>query len=309
MDGSGSGKSASYSIPNAYQCLGSYVFTDPKGELYDKTAGYLKQHGYDIKVLNLVRPQYSDGYNPLMHISSELDVDVIANTIVKGQQSESGKSDPYWDDMAEMLLKALIYYLIATRPEEEQNLASCAELVRAANNNGGSNLLTELISQLPYDHPARMYYKSIEIAPEKTYGSILSSLQSKLGKFDSKDIAELTSTDTIDFEEIGNKKTAVYVISSDTHTAYDKKTAVYVISSDTHTAYDFLLTIFFSQMIQQLYDYADLNGGKLKEQTFFILDEFANIGKIPDFDKKISTSRSRKISFSVILQTVDQLEG
>ena len=231
MDGSGSGKSASYSIPNAYQCLGSYVFTDPKGE-------------------------------------------------------------PYWDDMAEMLLKALIYYLIATRPEEEQNLASCAELVRAANKNGGSNLLSDLINQLPYDHPARMYYKSIEIAPEKTYGSILSSLQSKLGKFDSKEIAELTSTDTIDFEQIGSKKTAVYVISS-----------------DTHTAYDFLLTIFFSQMIQQLYDFADKNGGALKEKTFFILDEFANIGKIPDFDKKISTSRSRGISFSVILQNIDQLEA
>ncbi len=191
-----------------------------------------------------------------------------------------------------MLLKALIYYLIATRPEEEQNLASCAELVRAANNNGGGNLLTELMSQLPYDHPARMNYKSIEIASDKTYSSILSSLQSKLGKFDSKEIAELTSTDTINFEDIGNKKTAVYVISS-----------------DTHTAYDFLLTIFFSQMIQQLYDHADKNGGALKEQTFFILDEFANIGKIPDFDKKISTSRSRKISFSVILQNVDQLEA
>ncbi len=291
LDGSGSGKSSAYSIPNAYQCLGSYIFTDPKGELYDRTAGYLKSKGYEIKVLNLVHPQYSDGYNPLMHISSELDVDVIANTIVKGQKTDSG-SDPYWDDMAEMLLKALIYYLIATRPEEEQNLASCAELVRAANNNKGSNLLTELISQLPYDHPARMYYKSIEIAPEKTYGSILSSLQSKLGKFDSKEIAELTSTDTISFEDIGKKKTAVYVISS-----------------DTHTAYDFLLTIFFSQMIQQLYDFADNNGGKLPMQTFFILDEFANIGKIPDFDKKISTSRSRKISFSVILQNLDQLEA
>ena len=256
MDGSGAGKSSAYSIPNAYQCLGSYIFTDPKGELYDRTAGYLKSKGYEIKVLNLVHPQYSDGYNPLMHISSELDVDVIANTIVKGQKTDSG-SDPYWDDMAEMLLKALIYYLIATRPEEEQNLASCAELVRAANNNQGGNLLTELISQLPYDHPARMYYKSIEIAPEKTYGSILSSLQSKLGKFDSKEIAELTSTDTISFEDIGRKKTAVYVISS-----------------DTHTAYDFLLTIFFSQMIQQLYDFADNNGGKLPTQTFFILDEF-----------------------------------
>ena len=292
MDGSGSGKSASYSIPNAYQMLGSYVFTDPKGELYDRTAGFLKAHGYKIKVLNLVRPEYSDGYNPLMHVASGLDVDVIANTIIKGQKAEGASSDPFWDDSAEMLLKALIYYLLATRPEEEQNLASCAELVRAANTNGGNNLLTELMSQLPYDHPARMNYKSIEIAPEKTYSSILSSLQSKLGKFDSKEIAELTSTDTIDFEQIGNEKTAVYVISS-----------------DTHTAYDFLLTIFFAQMIQQLYDYADQNGGALKEQTFFILDEFANIGKIPDFDKKISTSRSRKISFSVILQNIDQLEA
>ncbi len=292
VGGSGSGKSSAYSIPNAYQMLGSYVFTDPKGELYDRTAGFLKQKGYKIKVLNLVNPQFSDGYNPLMHISSEIDVDVIANTIVKGQKTDGGGSDPFWDDSAEMLLKALIYYLIATRPEEEQNLASCAELVRAANSNGGSNLLTDLISQLPYDHPARMNYKSIEIAPEKTYSSILSTLQSKLGKFDSKEIAELTSTDTINFEEIGSRKTAVYVISS-----------------DTHGAYDFLLTIFFSQMIQQLYNFADNNGGKLKERTYFILDEFANIGKIPDFDKKISTSRSRGISFSVILQNLDQLEA
>ena len=292
MDGSGSGKSASYSIPNAFQMLGSYVFTDPKGELYDKTAGFLKQNGYDIKVLNLVNPENSDGYNPLAHIQSELDVDVIANTIIKGQKSEGGGNDPYWDDMAEMLLKALIYYLIADATEEEQNLASCAELVRAANSNGGNNLLSDLINRLPYDHPARMYYKSIEIAPEKTYGSILSSLQSKLGKFDSKEIAEVTSTDTINFNNIGSRKTAVYVISS-----------------DTHTAYDFLLTIFFAQMIQQLYNYADENGGRLKTPVFFILDEFANIGKIPDFDKKISTSRSRGISFSVILQNLDQLEA
>ena len=292
MDGSGAGKSASYVIPNACQLLGSYVFTDPKGELYDKTAGYLKEKGYKIKVLNLVRPQKSDGYNPLLHIKNEIDVDVVANTIVKGQGESVKSSDPYWDDMAEMLLKALIYYLKAVRPPEEQNLASCAELVRAANNNGGDNLLTNLMNQLPFDHPARMNYKSIEIAPEKTYGSILSSLQSKLGKFDSKEIAELTSTNTIDFEEIGKEKTAVYVISS-----------------DTHAAYDFLLTIFFSQMIQQLYDFADESGGALPVPTYFILDEFANIGKIPDFDKKISTSRSRKISFSVILQNLDQLEA
>ena len=291
VGGSGAGKSASYVIPNALQLLGSYVFTDPKGELYDKTAGYFKEKGYDVKVLNLVHPQNSDGYNPLHHINNEIDVDVIANTIVKGQ-GEGKSSDPFWDDMAEMLMKALIYYLKAVRPPEEQSLASCSELVRTANNNGGDNLLTELMNQLPYDHPARMYYKNIEMLPEKTFGSVLGTLQSKLGKFDSREIAEVTSTDTIDFTNIGKTKTVVFVISS-----------------DTHTAYDFLLTIFFSQMIQQLYDFADLNGGALPVPTYFILDEFANIGHIPDFDKKISTSRSRKISFSVILQNLDQLEA
>lgn len=191
-----------------------------------------------------------------------------------------------------MLMKALIYYLMATRPLEEQSLASCSELVRTANSSGGDNILTNLMNQLPMEHPARKYYKNIEMLPEKTFGSVLGTLQSKLGKFDSREIAEVTSTNTIDFTEIGKKKTVVYVISS-----------------DTHTAYDFLLTIFFSQMIQQLYDFADLSGGALPVPTYFILDEFANIGQIPDFDKKISTSRSRKISFSVILQNLDQLEA
>ena len=294
VGGSGSGKSASFSIPNAHQLLGSYIFTDPKGEIYDKTAGYFRENGYSVKILNLVNPESSDSYNPLAHIRSELDVDIIASTIVRGQKSEKagGAQDPYWDNMSELLLKALIYYLMAKRPPEECNLASCAELVRAANNNGDNNLLSDLINQLPYDHPARTNYKSVELASDKTYSSILSSLQSALGKFDSKDIADVTSTNTIDFEELANNKTALFVISS-----------------DTHTAYDFLLTIFFSQLIQQLYDFADKAGGKLPVPMFFILDEFSNIGQIPDFDKKISTSRSRGISFSVILQNLDQLKA
>lgn len=294
VGGSGSGKSASYSIPNAYQMLGSYVFTDPKGELYDKTAGYLKANGYDIKVLNLVNPENSDGYNPLMHIQSEIDVDVIANTIIKGQDSDGKGSDPFWDNNAEMLLKSLIYYLLEKRPKEEINLTSCAEMVRAAASSNGTNLLRELMRELPLSHPARTNFQSVEVVAgsEKTYSSILSTLQSKLGKFDSQEIANVTSTNTINFEDIANHKTAVYVISS-----------------DTHTAYNFLLTIFFAQMIQQLYNYADMNGGRLKVPTYFILDEFANIGQIPDFDKKISTSRSRGISFSVILQNLDQLEA
>ena len=293
VGGSGSGKSSSYTIPNAHQLLGSYIFTDPKGEIYDKTAGYLKKNGYDIKLLNLVNPKSSDSYNPLAHIHSEIDVDVIASTVVKGQKKEgSSTQDPFWDNMSELLLKALIYYLKSARPEEEQNLASCAEMVRAANNNGATNILSEEIHKLPYDHPAVMNFKSVELASDKTYSSILSSLQSALGKFDSPDIADVTSTNTINFDDIAQKKTALYVVSS-----------------DTHTAYDFLLTIFFSQLIQQLYDYADKHGGKLSIPCYFILDEFANIGQIPDFDKKISTSRSRGISFSVILQNLDQLKA
>ena len=292
VGGSGSGKSSSYSIPNAHQQLGSYIFTDPKGELYDRTAGYFKKNGYEVKLLNLVNPESSDSYNPLFHVKSQLDVDIIASTIVRGQKSENSNSDPYWDNMSELLLKSLIYYLIAVRPTEEQNLASCAELVRAANAEGGSSLLADLINQLPYDHPARMNFKSVALASDKTFQSILSSLQSSLGKFDSKEIADVTSTNTIEFEDIATKKTALYVVSS-----------------DTHTAYNFLLTIFFSQMIQQLYDFADKGGGKLPVPVFFILDEFANIGQIPDFDKKISTSRSRGISFSVILQNLDQLKN
>ena len=292
VGGSGSGKSASYSIPNACQLLGSYVFTDPKGELYDKTAGFLRSHGYDIKVLNLVNPENSDSYNPLMHIQNNIDVDIIAHTIVKGQEGGSNSSDPFWDDNAETLLKALIYYLLTVAKDEEKNLASCAELVRAASNKNGSSLLGDLISELPPDNQAVTNYKSIELASDKTYSSILSTLQSKLSKFDSVEIANVTSTNTINFEEIANRKTALYVISS-----------------DTHTAYNFLLTIFFSQLIQQLYDIADKNGGRLKVPLYFILDEFANIGQIPDFDKKISTSRSRGISFSVILQNLDQLEA
>ena len=293
VGGSGSGKSSAYSDPNAHQCLGSYVFTDPKGEIYDTTAGFLKSQGYEIKVLNLVNPTSSDGYNPLFHIQSEMDVDIIASTIVKGQK-KNATDDPFWDNMSEFLLKALIYYLLATRPIEEQNLASCAEMVRAASNNGdNTNTLADLIHQLPPEHLARMNFQSVEVsaASDKTYSSILASLQSALGKFDSQEIADLTSTNTINFEDIGRKKTALYVISS-----------------DTHSAYDFLLTIFFSQMIQHLYDFADKNGGRLPMPTFFILDEFANIGQIPDFDKKISTSRSRGISFSVILQNLDQLK-
>lgn len=294
VGGSGSGKSASYVKPNVKNCLGSYIFTDPKGELYDDTAGYLKERGYEIKLLNLVNPESSDCYNPLSHVRSEIDVDIIANTIIKGQKDGAGSSssDPYWDNTAESLLKALIFYLLSCRPPEEQNLASCAEMVRAASSDGNSSTLHEIMNKLPDNSPARRNFNNVSMASDKTFSTILSSLQSKLGKFDSKVIADVTSSDTIDFNEIATKKIALYVVAS-----------------DTHSAYDFLLTIFFSQLIQQLYDYADKHGGKLTVPAFFMLDEFVNIGQIPDFDKKISTSRSRAISFSVVVQNLEQLKA
>ena len=277
VGGSGSGKSASYVKPNV-----------------KNTAGYLKERGYEIKLLNLVNPESSDCYNPLAHVRSEIDVDIIANTIIKGQKDGAGSSsnDPYWDNTSESLLKALIFYLLSCRPPEEQNLASCAEMVRAASSDGNSSTLHEIMNKLPENSPARRNFNNVAMASDKTFSTILSSLQSKLGKFDSKVIADVTSSDTIDFDEIATKKIALYVVAS-----------------DTHSAYDFLLTIFFSQLIQQLYDYADKHGGKLTVPAFFMLDEFVNIGQIPDFDKKISTSRSRAISFSVVVQNLEQLKA
>ena len=286
IGGSGSGKSASFVTPNVTNLLGSYVFTDPKGELYDKTASYFRENGYEIKVLNLIQPQNSDGFNPLLNINTD--------TIIKGQGGATG-GDEYWDNNAMLLLKAIILLLKEVGYKEEINLASCANLVRLANNSGDFNHLDIMMKELEEEkpgHKARKYYESVKLAADKAYSSILSTLQSKLGKFESIDIAALTATNTIDFKEIG-----------------DKKTALFVISPDTHTTYDFLLTIFFAQMIQALYDHADSNGGGLKVPVFFFLDEFANIGQIPDFDKKISTSRSRRISFNVILQNLDQLEN
>lgn len=297
IGGSGSGKSATFGIPNVLGLLGSYVFTDPKGELYNKTSSYFKENGYKIKVLNLVNTEASDGYNPLLHIKSQPDVDIIVNTIMKGQGDEnksSGGDGDFWDNLAENLFKSVIYFLLSTRPKEEINLATCANLVRAAAaNTGRTNMFEELLELLPHDHLARKYFANVKLSNDKVFASIATTLQSKLSKFDAPNIAALTATDTIDFKSIG-----------------EEKTALFVISPDSQSTYDFILTMFFSQLLQELYAEADKQPDqKLKMPVYFFLDEFANIGQIPEFDKKISTSRSRRISFSIILQNLDQLEA
>lgn len=291
IGGSGSGKSASFAIPNALQMLGSYIFTDPKGELYDRTAGIFKKNGYEVHVINLADPKYSDGYNPLSHIRGTTDVDIITKIISKKDDKGSSKGgDPFWDQTSEALLKAMIYYILLNRPKEEHSLASCLALVRLGGENEGEDLMN-LFMDLPFDNPARRAFETIRLGSEKTFSNILVSLAAKLEAFDSEEIVALTSTNTIEFEELASKKSVLYFITP-----------------ESHSTYDFLMNIFFSQLFQRVYEFGDQNGGKLPVPMFLILDEFANIGRIPNFERVLSTCRSKRLHISIILQSLDQLE-
>lgn len=290
IGGSGSGKSASFAIPNAFQMLGSYIFTDPKGELYDRTAGIFKAKGYKIHVINLADPRYSDGYNPMAHIRNTTDVDIIAKIISKKDDKGGGKGgDPFWDQTSEALLKAMMYYVLLNRPQEEHSLASCLALVRLGGENEGEDLMN-LFMELPFDNPARRAFETIRLGSEKTFSNILVSLAAKLEAFDSEEIAALTSTNTIEFEDLAKEKSVLYFITP-----------------ESHSTYDFLMNIFFSQLFQRLYEFGDQNGGALPVPMFLILDEFANIGRIPNFERVLSTCRSKRLHISIILQSIDQL--
>ena len=291
IGGSGSGKSASFAIPNALQMLGSYCFTDPKGEIYDRTAGLFKKHGYKIYVINLADPKYSDGYNPLAHIRNNMDVDIITKIISeKDNKGNSKSSDPFWDQTSEALLKACIYYIMFNRPKEEHSLASCAALVRYGAENEGEDLM-EIFKALEFDNPARRQFDNIRLGSEKTFSNILVSLAAKLSAFDSQDIAALTACNSLEFEDLAKEKSVVFFITP-----------------ESHGTYDFLMNIFFSQMFQRLYEFGDQNGGALPIPMFLILDEFANIGRIPNFERILSTCRSKKLHISIILQSLDQIE-
>jgi len=293
IGGSGTGKSACYVKPNILQKLGSYVITDPKGELYRETSTYLKNAGWEVKAFNLVDPEFSDRYNPLAHVKDHSDVDIIAHTIVTGGEGDSGSksADPFWDNTAKMLLKACIYYVISILPIEQQNLSSCLNIVRA----GGSDetVFDKLfIDELKPEHPGRKEYEGIRLGADKTKQSIAISLVSKLSHFDTPDMQKITTSNNIDFEALGQKKTAIFVITP-----------------ADHSTYNYIVTIFFSQLLVRLYSQASKNGGTLSQQVYLVMDEFANVGQIPDFSKKLSTTRSLGISVSIIIQSLDQLEG
>ena len=272
--------------------LGSYVITDPKGELYRDTSGFLKANGYEVKVFNLVNPEYSDCYNPILHIEDHADVDKVAELLVVGAKRNAGGSDdPFWDNTAKMLLKACIYYVISVLPPEEQNISSCLNIIRQ----GGADdeVFKKLfIDELKPEHPGRKEYENFSTSADKTKQSIVISAISKINIFDTPAMQKITTSNSFTFEDLG-----------------DKKLAIYVITSTTDSTYDFVSTIFFTQMFQKIFSYADKNGGTLNNQVYFLLDEFANIGQIPDFQKKISVTRQLGISISIVIQALDQLEA
>lgn len=202
-----------------------------------------------------------------------------------------GAEDPFWDNTAKMLLKACIYYVISVLPKEEQNLSSCMNIIRQ----GGADdkvFKRLFLDELKPTHPGRKEYENFSTAADKTMQSIIISTISKITVFDTPSMQRITTSNNINFDDLGRKKLALFVITS---------------AADS--TYDFISTIFFSQMLQKLYLQADNNGGTLNNQVYFLLDEFANIGQIPDFNKKLSTTRSLGISISIVVQSLDQLES
>lgn len=292
VGGSGSGKTACYIKPNIMQCLGSYIITDPKGELYKETSQFLKSEGYDVKAFNLVNPTYSDFYNPIYNICSDQDVDTLAHILVTGANKEGGGGDdPFWDNTAKMLISATIYYVLSVLPLEQQNIGSCLNIIRQGG--ADSSIFEKLfIDDLMPEHPGRIQYESFKTAADKTMQSIVISSISKMRVFDMPAIQRITSSNSINFRDVAKKKTVIYVITS-----------------AAESTYDFVSTMFFSQMFSILYKQADDYGSRLPNQVYFLLDEFANIGQIPDFQKKLSTTRSLGISISIIVQSLDQLEA
>lgn len=287
IGGAGSRKSRGYIMPNMLQMLGSYIVTDPKGENFDTAAGFLQENGYEVRCINLVNPSCSDSYNPLHHIGGTLDVDIVSDALIKNTSKGSTNEDPFWPQAERALLNSCIYYLLQEAPKEEQSLASCLAMVRAGQD---FDWMDDIFMRLPFECMARKSYETFRLAVDKTRAGVLVGLATRLNVFDTPEISAITGSSSIDIDAMGKKKMATFVITP-----------------DSHSAFNFIPTMFFGQVLQRLYFMADQNGGKLDVPVFFLLDEFANTGQIPDFNQKLSTSRSRNINISIVLQSIDQL--
>ena len=300
VGGSGSGKTRFWLKPNLLQCHSSYVITDPKGSIVVECGNALLKNGYKLKILNTINFSKSMHYNPFAYVHSEKDILKLVTTLMTNTKGEGSGGDPFWEKSERLLLTALIAYLHYEAPVEEQNFATLLEMLNTMQvleddeeyQNPVDLLFEELAKKKPNSFAGRQY-KLYKLAAGKTAKSILISCGARLAPFDIQELRDLTMYDELALDTLG-----------------DKKTALFLIMSDTDSTFNFLISMVYTQLFNLLCDKADdVYGGKLPIHVRCLIDECANIGQIPNLEKLVATIRSREISACLVLQARSQLKA
>ena len=300
VGGSGSGKTRFWLKPNLLQCHSSYVVTDPKGSIVVECGNVLLKNGYKLKILNTINFKKSMHYNPFSYVHSEKDILKLVTTLMTNTKGEGSGGDPFWEKSERLLLTALIAYLHYEAPVEEQNFATLLEMLNTMQvleddeeyQNPVDLLFEELGKKKPNSFAVRQY-KLYKLAAGKTAKSILISCGARLAPFDIQELRDLTMYDELQLDTLG-----------------DKKTALFLIMSDTDSTFNFLISMVYTQLFNLLCDKADdVYGGKLPIHVRCLIDECANIGQIPNLEKLVATIRSREISACLVLQAKSQLKA
>jgi type IV secretion system protein VirD4 len=300
VGGSGSGKTRFWLKPNLLQCHSSYVVTDPKGSIVVECGNALLKNGYKLKILNTINFKKSMHYNPFAYVHSEKDILKLVTTLMTNTKGEGSGGDPFWEKSERLLLTALIAYLHYEAPVEEQNFATLLEMLNTMQvleddeeyQNPVDLLFEELAKKKPNSFAGRQY-KLYKLAAGKTAKSILISCGARLAPFDIQEIRDATMYDELELDKLG-----------------DRKTALFLIMSDTDSTFNFLISMVYTQLFNLLCDKADDQyGGKLPVHVRCLIDECANIGQIPNLEKLVATIRSREISACLVLQARSQLKA
>ena len=300
VGGSGSGKTRFWLKPNLLQCHSSYVVTDPKGTIVLECGNAMLKNGYKVRILNTINFKKSMHYNPFAYVHSEKDILKLATTLMTNTKGEGSGGDPFWEKSERLLLTALIAYLHYEAPVEEQNFATLLEMLNTMQvleddeeyQNPVDLLFEELAKKKPNSFAGRQY-KLYKLAAGKTAKSILISCGARLAPFDIQELRDLTMYDELQLDTLG-----------------DKKTALFLIMSDTDSTFNFLISMVYTQLFNLLCDKADdVYGGKLPIHVRCLIDECANIGQIPNLEKLVATIRSREISACLVLQARSQLKA
>ena len=300
VGGSGSGKTRFWLKPNLLQCHSSYVVTDPKGTIVLECGQAMLKNGYKVKILNTINFKKSMHYNPFSYVHSEKDILKLVTTLMTNTKGEGSGGDPFWEKSERLLLTALIAYLHYEAPVEEQNFATLLEMLNTMQvleddeeyQNPVDLLFEELAKKKPNSFAGRQY-KLYKLAAGKTAKSILISCGARLAPFDIQELRDLTMYDELELDKLG-----------------DRKTALFLIMSDTDSTFNFLISMVYTQLFNLLCDKADdVYGGKLPIHVRCLIDECANIGQIPNLEKLVATIRSREISACLVLQARSQLKA